>query len=93
LGYLSASNHRLARTQKIAINSEKETPTKTSRIPKLFAAEAGLEQSEVDVAVSDGTPAITPSPTPALSDLLSQVTDDNLHGEADSGSPLGREAW
>lgn len=64
------------------------------RIPKPFAAEAGLEQqSEVDVAVVDGTLVITPSPVPALSDLLAQVTDENLHGETDSGSPVGREVW
>jgi antitoxin MazE len=64
------------------------------RIPKPFAEEAGLEQqSEVDVAVVDGTLVITPSPVPALSDLLAQVTDENLHGEIDSGSPVGREVW
>jgi antitoxin MazE len=64
------------------------------RIPKPFAAEAGLEQqSEVDVAVIDRPLVITPRPSPALSDLLAQVTDENLHGEIDSGSPVGREVW
>jgi antitoxin MazE len=58
------------------------------RIPKPFAAEVGLEQqSAVDVSVVDGTLVITPSPAPALSDLLALVTDDNLHGEIDSGIP------
>ncbi|HEY0557995.1 MAG TPA: AbrB/MazE/SpoVT family DNA-binding domain-containing protein [Thermoanaerobaculia bacterium] len=64
------------------------------RIPKPFAAQAGLEQqSEVDVAVVDGALVITPSPAPVLSDLLALVTDENLHGEIDSGSPVGREVW
>ena len=64
------------------------------RIPKPFAEEAGLEQqSEVDVAVVDGTLVITPSPALSLNELLAQVTDDNLHGEIDSGSPVGREVW
>ena len=64
------------------------------RIPKPFAAEAGLEQqSEVDVAVVDGALVITPSSAPALDELLAQVTDENLHGEIDFGSPVGREAW
>jgi antitoxin MazE len=64
------------------------------RIPKPFAAEADLEQqSEVDVAVVDGTLVITPSPAPALEELLAQVNDENLHGEVDFGSPVGREVW
>lgn len=64
------------------------------RIPKPFAAEAGLEQqSEVDVAVVDGALVITPSPAPALDELLAQVTDENLHSEIDFGSPVGREVW
>ena len=64
------------------------------RIPKPFAAEAGLEQqSEVDVAVVDGALVITPSTAPALDELLARVTDENLHGEIDFGSPLGREVW
>jgi antitoxin MazE len=64
------------------------------RIPQALAAEAGLQQqSEVDVAVIDGTLVITPSPAPTLSGLLAQVTDENLHGEIDSGSLVGREVW
>ena len=64
------------------------------RIPKPFAAEAGLEQqSEVDVAVVDGALVITPSSAPALDELLAQVTDENLHGEIDFGSPVGHEVW
>ncbi|HEY3567852.1 MAG TPA: AbrB/MazE/SpoVT family DNA-binding domain-containing protein [Thermoanaerobaculia bacterium] len=64
------------------------------RIPKPFAAEAGLEQqSEVDVAVVDGALVITPSTAPALDNLLAQITDENLHGEVDFGSPVGHEVW
>ena len=64
------------------------------RIPKPFAAEAGLEQqSEVDVAVVDGALVITPSSARVLEELLAQVTDENLHGEIDFGSPVGREVW
>lgn len=64
------------------------------RIPKPFAAEAGLEQeSEVDVAVVDGALVITPTPVPGLDELLARVTDENLHGEVDFGSPMGREVW
>jgi antitoxin MazE len=68
------------------------------RIPKPFVAEAGLEQqSEVDVAVVGGALVITPSPSPALDELLARVTDENLHGEIDLGLPWdarsGRNPW
>jgi antitoxin MazE len=66
------------------------------RIPKPFAAEAGLDQqSEVDVSLVDGALVIRPCPEPALSleELLSGVTDENLHGEIETGPPVGRESW
>lgn len=66
------------------------------RIPKPFAAEAGLEQqSEVDVSVVDGALVVKlcPEATYSLEDLLSQVTEENRHGEFDSGPPVGREVW
>jgi antitoxin MazE len=28
-----------------------------------------------------------------LRELLARVTDENLHGEIDTGSSVGREAW
>ena len=28
-----------------------------------------------------------------LSELLEQVTDENLHGEIGTGEPVGAEAW
>jgi antitoxin MazE len=66
------------------------------RIPRPFAAEAGLEQqSEVDISLVDGALVVKPCPEPSFSleELLSQVTDDNLHEEVDLGPPVGREVW
>ena len=60
------------------------------RVPKALTAETGPQQRP---EVIDGTLVITPSPAPTLSDLLAQVTDEILHGEVDSGSPVEREVW
>ena len=66
------------------------------RIPKPFAAEAGLEQqSEVDVSMIDGALVIKPCPGAvfSLDELLARATDENLHAEIDAGVPVGREVW
>jgi antitoxin MazE len=66
------------------------------RIPKSFASEVGLKQdAPVEVSLLDGKLVVTPiikSPF-TLNDLLSQVTDDNLHREVDIGPAIGHESW
>jgi antitoxin MazE len=66
------------------------------RIPKAFATETDLESgSEVELTLDDGRLIVTPL-TPAsyeLEDLLAQVTPENRHGEVDTGSRVGDEAW
>jgi antitoxin MazE len=66
------------------------------RIPKSFAAEAGLgEGAPVELSVVDGTLVIRPLPQEPLTleELLRGVTDQNLHGEWDTGPVVGREVW
>lgn len=66
------------------------------RIPAPFAEETGIESgTEVDVALDDGRLVITPRRVRpyVLAELLGEVTDENLHGEIDSGAPRGAEAW
>jgi antitoxin MazE len=66
------------------------------RIPKTFATETGLESgSEVELTLDDGRLIVTPlAPTSYdLDELLAQVTPENLHGEVDTGSSVGDEAW
>lgn len=66
------------------------------RIPKSFAAEAHLEQDTVvDLALEDGKLIVAPvaEPTFTLEELLAGVTDDNLHGEVDTGPAVGKEIW
>ena len=66
------------------------------RIPKVFAAEARLEQDTiVEVRLIDGKLLIVPiiEPTMTLEQLLAGVTEENLHREVDSGPAIGNEAW
>lgn len=66
------------------------------RIPKSFAAEAGLrEDAAVELSVVEGrliVQPVAPKP-PTLEELLRGVTDQNLHGEWDTGPAVGGEAW
>jgi len=66
------------------------------RIPKPFADEIGLENdSQVELSIVDGKLIIVPAVEAKLSleHLLAQVTKDNLHGEVNTGTAVGGEAW
>ena len=66
------------------------------RIPKSFANEAGIgEDAQVDLSLVKGKLVIEPLPEEAdsLEELLSRVTDENLHGQWDTGKAVGREVW
>jgi antitoxin MazE len=66
------------------------------RIPKSFALETGLDQDAiVDMALVDGKLIVTPvrTPSPTLEQLLAAVTDENRHGEQDTGQSVGVEVW
>jgi len=66
------------------------------RIPKVFAAEAGLrEDARVELSLVKGGVMVQPVPPEPLTldELLSGVTDENLHGEWDTGPSVGRELW
>jgi len=66
------------------------------RIPKAFATEVGLkEESEVDVSLKSGKLVVAPVEKPGvtLKMLLAKITEENVHGEADTGAAAGRESW
>jgi antitoxin MazE len=66
------------------------------RIPRSFAAEAGVEAgSEVDLSIRDGDLIVKPATrrTYRLRDLLRRVTAKNVHGEVETGRRVGRESW
>jgi len=66
------------------------------RIPKAIAEEAGLDvDSPVDISTSGGKVVVKPvrERRLTLDQLLSGVTDENIHSEQASGAPAGREVW
>ncbi len=66
------------------------------RIPKLFAAEAGLQQnSPIEVLLEGKRLMVVPiaKPTVTLEQLLAGVTERNLHAEVDTGPAVGGEVW
>jgi len=66
------------------------------RIPKSFALNANLRQDElVDISVDKERIIITPigEKEYSLDDLLAGVSENNLHGEFDTGAPVGKEIW
>ncbi len=66
------------------------------RIPKSFASEAGLrEDAAVELTVAKGKLIVRPvkEKSPTLEELLRGVTDENLHGEWDTGLAVGKEIW
>lgn len=63
------------------------------RLPKAFVDKLGVGEGEpVDIDIS-GDAITVRRPKQSLERLLEQVTPDNLHGEADTGKPVGREQW
>jgi antitoxin MazE len=66
------------------------------RIPKSFAAKAGLRADDaVDLSLIEGALVVRlVSPQPlTLDELLRGVTDDNIPSEWDTGPAVGKEIW
>jgi antitoxin MazE len=65
------------------------------RISKSFAIETNIQQGTiVDVSVRGDTIVLRPARDDlALSELLANVTPENIHSEIDFGMPRGNEIW
>ncbi len=66
------------------------------RIPSALAKEAGVEAgSTVDISIEGDRLVIRPveSFKYELRKLLSEVREDNIHGEIATGDATGREGW
>ena len=66
------------------------------RIPKVIAVESSLDDgSLVDLKLVSGSVVLTPvrGHKHRLQELLSGITEDNVHREVDTGRRVGSEAW
>lgn len=65
------------------------------RIPRAFAKDVGLEEkSVVEMRLEKGKLILTPEKVHYdLKDLVSMITEENIHHEVDFGSPVGNEVW
>jgi len=66
------------------------------RIPKSFAKEAGVEEgSAVDISLDGDRIVIRPASTVRYraDDLASEIREDNIHEEIETGDSVGREVW
>jgi antitoxin MazE len=66
------------------------------RIPKSFAAKAGLRaNAAVELSLVEGALVVKPvTPQPlTLDELLRGITDDNMPSEWDTGLAVGKEIW
>jgi antitoxin MazE len=67
------------------------------RIPKAFAEEMAISTDTlVEISIIEGNLVVVPlveAPSYVLDDLLSQITEENLHGEVETGDSVGQEVW
>ena len=66
------------------------------RIPKALAVEANVSSgSTVEMSLSNGELKIKPIEDReyTLEELLSGITDENIHDEVSTGIPQGKESW
>ncbi len=67
------------------------------RIPGHIAAQLKVtENSTVECSISDGKLVVKPvasKPRYSLSQLLGEITEENLHNEILTGQPQGDEVW
>jgi len=66
------------------------------RIPRAIAEDAGVGAgAEVDLSIRNGELIVKPARRAKyrLEELVRKISTKNLHGEVDTGAPVGREIW
>jgi antitoxin MazE len=90
----SAYLHRRYKEEPMKTRIKKWGNSLALRIPRALASEARLEEgTPVDLALVGGKVVIRPAlpEPPTLEELLKGVTNENLHGEWNTGPGVGRE--
>ena len=62
-------------------------------IPEKISDQSSASEGAAVETASQSDPAETHERPYDLADLLSRITDDNLHPEQDTGEPQGNEQW
>ncbi|OPL17738.1 MAG: hypothetical protein AVO35_08725 [Candidatus Aegiribacteria sp. MLS_C] len=64
------------------------------RIPKAISEELSIDETTVlEMVTRDGMLILEPKHRYRLKDMLNEITDENLHGEIDTGTRTGVEEW
>ena len=66
------------------------------RIPQAVASRVGITLNAAVELTARGdrlVVSVLKQPRTELDELLGGVTEDNLHGEVETGPPVGGEAW
>lgn len=66
------------------------------RVPKSVAVQVRIKaQDDLVIEVQDGNVVLKPhlKRVYRLEDLVKQITPKNVHGEIDTGTPVGRDIW
>ena len=63
------------------------------RIPKPLAEEWGVHAGSAIEMTTDGESLTLTKRAYDLDEMLSRITEDNLHSEWDTGSSQGKEVW
>jgi antitoxin MazE len=64
------------------------------RIPNLIVRELSLKEGScVEIRDKGNEIIIKPKQKNKLSDMLNEITEQNIHKEIETGSPVGKELW
>ena len=63
------------------------------RIPKAIAEQWGVREGSAVELVSRGEQVVIRKKRYDLTEMLAEVSPENLHSEVDFGPPAGREEW
>ena len=64
------------------------------RVPKDILKSLNIDENSIlELSVQNGKLIAKPADNLKLEDLVSQINENNLHGEVNSGEAVGNEEW